>query len=644
MGKRRDAKMAALVADAVKVGLSGTPQAASGAAVTPGSQIDAGLRSNAMPSLARSLARDPGTFGAQMGPNFPLIPWPIDELGPDGRPAPRKYQYDIAENLQVGKYLAKWTTLASAAVQCDLLARAIAIRTSDVVKMDWSFNPSTDLVNTIMADNNCTLSEAGKIARTQTQGDIVRLSSFMENPYPQSDRGWSEFVTEALWQILVYDGWAVHPAFTLGGDLLGLDTIDASTIKCLLNNYGDTPRPPDPAYQQITWGFPRGEFVASANSNVANFLGGEYNISDRDQLSYFVMNRRTNSPYGFSPVEQSLPIANLYMERLNWQMAEYKFGTTVASYFETDSADIELPNMQSASRIIEDRFQGSTANRQGMLFLPGGVKSPVFAPTQSEKYKPELDEHYIKRIAANFGVAPAQLGVVARAGLGGGKGAGEAEHDNVETVSSKPMNNYLEECVNSLCRRYLKATRSVTFQLKDDEGTQDEVMVSTANKNYVSFAAKTSNEIRGELGLPLSDQPEADELMIVTPNGPVFLRGTLAAQLGPTTPGGQDAPVHDSGDSGSQPQEGSQGPQKEGAQGRDGQTQGGQGGAPDGQRQSGSSSPELKAAEAKAFKAFVAKGARGREFEFSHHTSDEIDALKAGISTERPKSRQLVYD
>src|SRR6202521_5388502 len=188
MGKRADARTAkALEAVLAKAGLTGTPQSNSGASLVPASDI-AGTPTGHMPSLARSLARDPGTFGAMMGPNYPLIPWPIDELGPGGRPDPRKFQFDISWNLQVSKQLAKWSTLTAAATQVDIMARCISIRQADVTKMDWSFTVSSDAVNTIMEDNNIGISEADRIARKQFMPEIVRSSEFMENPFPQSDR------------------------------------------------------------------------------------------------------------------------------------------------------------------------------------------------------------------------------------------------------------------------------------------------------------------------------------------------------------------------------------------------------------------------------------------------------------------------
>lgn len=645
MGKRADARLAKLLDGALeKAGLTGSPMALPAGGMGIAHSGTGGLISMLQPGapLAAALARDPTTFGGALGPGYPFQPIPLDQLGPDGRPLPRKFQYDVADNLNITKMLPQWTTLATAAVQVDIMARCISIRQSDVTKMDWTWNVSSDAVNTIMEDNQISISEAAKLARAQFMPDIVRLSEAWENPYPQSDRGWEEWVTEFMWQMLVYDGVPVHPAFTLGGQSLGFDIIDASTIKVLLDNYGDFPRPPDPAFQQILFGFPRGEFVASPDKNVTDYLDGQYNISDRDQLSYFVMNRRTNTPYGFSPTEQALPIANIYLEREAWMLAEYKFGTTASTYFETNSAEIELNNLTSASRVLSDYLRGSTANRQDLVFLPDGFKSPTFGPQISEKYKPEWDEFLKKSIASYYGVAPSQVGVIARAGLGGGKGAAEGEAEAAETVSAKPQNQYLERCVNSLARRYQNATRSVSFTLKDDEGAEDDVQVSKAGQTYIMSGQKTPNEVRGELGLPLSTLPEADQLMIVTPQGPVYLSGTLETQLNPPTPvahvplGGQDGPVQPLQVRGGPERQ--EGPQEEGSKGgaQEGEQQ-------EGGDQSGASQTDLKAKEKAAYARFLSKGARGREFVFEHLDEAEQAEMKAGISTARPKSRQLVY-
>ena len=585
--------------------------------------------------LAASLARQPQDFAGALGPGYPFLPVPLDELGPDGRPKPRKYLYDVATNLNINAKLAQWNVLATAAVQVDIFARAITVRQGDVTKMDWSWNPSKDAINQIMEDNHVGNAEAAKIARTTLMPLINKLTEFWQNPYPQSDRSWEEWITEAMWQVLVYDGWCTHPSFTLGGEVLGLDIIDASTIKILLDNYGDIPRPPDPAFQQILYGFPRGEFIASADKNITNYLGGEFNVSDRDQLSYFVMNRRTNSPYGFSPVEQALQMANIYLERQKWMLAEYQFGTQAGVYMRTNSQEITLNNIESASRILNDRLMGNTANRMGTIYLPDGF-DPTFAPQIQEKYRSDYDEDLIKRTCSFFGVDARQFGIVPRAGLGGGKGAAEGAADNDETVSSKPQNKYIERCVMSLSLRYLGATRMVSFDLKDDEGTEDELQLANASNVWVSAGLRTRNEVRSEQGLPLSSEPEADALAVTTPQGPVFLTGMLEGQLNPPPPppnpfGGPDANASraTSGDSPAQPQEG---PPQEGGQGKgqEGESQAGQSAGKE-------TPPGLKDKEKAAYRSFIAKGARGREFRFEHLDGDEQAELKAGLAP-RPKA------
>src|ERR1019366_3660753 len=162
MGKRADARLAKVL-DAVleKAGLSGSPPMAMASQNAGLSSGPSPLISMSQPGapLAAALARDQATFGSSLGPGYPFIPSPLDPVDPrTGRPSPRKFQYDVADNLNITKRLPQWNVLAAAAKQCDLFARAITIRTSDVTKMDWSFNPSPDLVNTIMEDNRCTIS------------------------------------------------------------------------------------------------------------------------------------------------------------------------------------------------------------------------------------------------------------------------------------------------------------------------------------------------------------------------------------------------------------------------------------------------------------------------------------------------------
>ncbi len=600
-----------------KAGLSGTPLAGSTATVSQSSLAQVAM--GATPQQMVNLPIVPGSFDAQLGPARPFLATALDALQATGRPSPRRYQYNPAENLDITRKLAQWTTLRAMAEQCDIIARCITIVTTDASKKDLKFGVSKSAISRVMEQRGVGQAQAAKIAREQNLEEINKLEEFWSNPYPQSDKGYRQWIAEFTWQSLVYDGVPIHPVFSLGGPCIGLDIIDASTIKILLDNGGFTPQYPNPAYQQILFGFPRGEFTATPNKDLPMFFAGDQNVSERDQLSYFIMNPRTTTPYGWSPVEQSLEAANIYLERQKWLAYEYKHGTTATAYMKTNDNTIGLGEMAAWERIYNDANEGDTANRMKTRLLPSGWEID-FAPDVAERYKGDYDEELRKWIASFFGVAPAQVGVVARAGLGGGKGAQEGEQDNAETVSARPRDNFMEESINSCGRRYLGQSMDVTCTIGDDLGAEDDLEVANAGKIYTGFGGKTLNEWREEQGLSPLTFPEADQPFLATPTGPVFFTGTLESQLNPPPPppnpfGGMNAPPQNEGQS-------PQGQEPEGKEGSD--------------SVQAKETVNLKENEAKAFKRFIAKGHK-REFVFEHHTPEEAEILKAGLVPENPK-------
>ena len=585
---------------------------------------------------AVALPRPGDAFGSMLGPAAPLLPSPIDPVSElTGRAEPRKFQYQVAYNLNLTQQEVPWSVLRSLAEQCDIISRAITIRTSDISKMEWSFTLSPDAIQRIMTEENVSHAKAAKIGREKFGEKIDALTAFWRNPYPQSDKGWNQWITESAWNILTFDGWAIYPKYNLGGKVIGFDLIDPSTIKVLLDDRGDTPRPPAPAYQQILWGFPRGEFTASPDSDVNGeyYTGVNSDASYKtDQLSYFIQNRRTYSVYGFSAVEQAIPAATLYLERQRWMIEDFQAGTMPMTFMKTDSTELNHLKLAEFERVFNDKLVGSSEERHKVKVLPKGF-DPIVAPSMSERYKPEYDEFIIKRIASIFGVAPSQLGVIARAGLGGGKGAHDGEEQSAETVSSRPMENYIVECINSLCRRYLDMDTNLTFNLNYDTSSENEETQAKAYQTALSSGTMTLNDIRGEMGQPLYDMPEADEPFIMTSQGPVFLKGQLSVSTSGETIG-QPSETNPQGAQEAQPQVGQEVPQKDNGQSQEDKT-----GLVAPQNQT---APEMtdvlgqKSAEAKAYKVFSRKP-RGREFEFVFHTPEEVAVLK-GITAE-PKAQ-----
>ena len=576
---------------------------------------------------AVALPRPGDAFGSMLGPAAPLLPSPIDPVNPDtGRAEPRKFQFQVAYNLNLTQQDVPWSVLRALADQCDIIARAITIRVSEVVKMNWSFTLSDLAITEIMAEQNVSHAQAAKIGRDKYKNQISDLTEFWENPYPQADRGWSEWITEFSWQHLVYDGVPVFPQYNLGGKIIGFNIIDAPTIKILLDNRGDIPRPPAPAFQQILWGFPRGEFTASPDSNVDGeyYANAEGTSFKTDTMAYFIRNRRTWSPYGFSAVEQAIPAATLYLERQRWFIDDFQAGTMPMTFMKTDSQEIDHLRLAAFERVFNDKMVGSSEERHKIKVLPKGF-DPVIAPEMTERYKPEMDEYIIKKIASIFGIAPGQLGVVARAGLGGGKGAHDGEEQSAETVSARPMENFIVEVVNNLCRRFLGMDKNVTFNLEDRSTAENEAEKAKAYQVALSSGTMTLNDARGDMGLPLYDMKEADEPFLLTANGPVFLKGTLDTQQ-------QQAQAQAQGATNDQAKPGkdTQAPQGEESSQGTPPTNNGKG------KNQKTGVDEQKSAEAKAYKVF-SRTPRGREFEFVFHTPEEIAILKAQVA--EPKAQ-----
>lgn len=475
---------------------------------------------------ATPLPRMPQAFGSQLGPAAPFLPAPLDPVEESGRALPRLWEYPVAWNLNLTQRATPWTVLRALADQCDIVHRCIEIRIGELTKMQVGFTIEEATVTEIMETENVSHAKAMQIGRDRYAKEIDRLRKFWTNPYPELGRSWNEWLTEFLWQHFTFDGVPVYPRYNLGRNIIGFEIIDAPTIKVLLDNRGAVPQPPNAAFQQILWGFSRGEYQTSPQADGEFYSSA--GVKDeylRDQLAYFVRNRRTWSPYGFSSVEEAIPAATLYLERQRWMQSEYTDGSMPMTFMETDAEEFDVKKLAEFERLFNDHLSGSTPERHRVKVLPKGFK-PAPMPNIDERYKPEYDEFIIKRIASVFGVSPTALGLTPRGGIGG-KGQQDGEMEQSELVGQRPMLDFIVEVVNTLSRRFLQMDKNITFNITDNSSADNAETRAKALQVETSAGFKTVNEVRGELGLPLYEMAEADEPFYGTPQGPVFFKGTL---------------------------------------------------------------------------------------------------------------------
>ena len=461
------------------------------------------------------LPRNPWLAGVPFGPGSPITPGAINPVRADGRPDPRRYEFQVAQNINITETrLVPFKTLRASADQIDILRRCIEVIKNKVTGLDWDITLGTDASEKIAATSGGDHVRAMAKAREKYTDEINRMRSFWENPDRANGLTFSDWLMIALEEILVVDAWAVWPQRSVGGDLYGLQILDGATIKPLLDDRGMRPMPPHAAFQQILYGFPRAEFTANDDDPKAD---GEFSADD---LQYLVRNRRTTSVYGFSPTERALPLADIYLRRQQWIRAEYTDGVLPELMFTTDAEWGTNPDLLRAyENIFNDDLAGQTQQRKRMRLLPAGMQ-PVQFDAYGEKFKDTLDDYLITSICGHYGVQPSEIGFAPKGGLGGA-GFEEGRAESAEAIGTQPLVNWISKMLTNISYTYLGMPRELEFKLMTSKRLDNE---ANARKSQIEIASggKTINERRSELGLPLLDTPQAD-MPILMAGGSTYL-------------------------------------------------------------------------------------------------------------------------
>lgn len=476
------------------------------------------------------MPRNPLLGRVPFAPGIPLIPGALNPLNPDtGRPDPRRFEYQVAQNINVSETrLIPFKVLRAAADQIDILRRCIEVRKAKLTGLEWDITLSDAATERIIAESGGNHLKAMAEAREKYAPEIARLRAFWETPDPQNGLSFGDWLAMSLEDIDVLDAWAIWPQSTVGGEIRGLQLLDGATIKPLLDDRGMRPEPDyGPAFQQILYGFPRSEFSATIDAEAAD---GEFTS---DELAYFVRNRRTNSVYGFSPVERALPLADIYLRRQQWLRAEFTDGVAPKSWIELpESVDITPENIRAYESIFNDDLAGQTEQRQRMRFLFPGAKL-INEAGYSEKFSDMLDNYLITSITGHFGVLPSEIGFSGSGSLGA-SGLQQGESDNAEAIGILPTARWISQQISALSYRWLGMPRELEFRLAPSERANNEEMARRDDIRRKN-GAMTLNENRADLGLPLIESAEADMPMIMAGNSVYFLGtdGIVSASTSP---------------------------------------------------------------------------------------------------------------
>jgi hypothetical protein len=443
-------------------------------------------------------------------PGMPLIPSSINQLGERGRPDPRRWEYEVAQNINVASgRLVPFKTLRQAADQIDIIRRCLEVMKSKVLGLDWDIVLGQDAVEQVMAEQGVSQIRATAIAKEKYQTEINRARTFWETPDPANGLIFVDWLNMALEEVLVLDALAIWPQKTVGGDLKGLQILDGGTIKPIIDDRGMRPEAPFTAFQQILYGFPRTEFSAPTETLETD---GEFTS---DEMAYFVKNRRTHSVYGFGPVERSLPLADLYLRRQQWLRAEYTDGVLPEIMFKTDGV-MTPENLRAWENIFNDDLAGQTEQRKRGRVIPNGF-DPVQLQGYDERFKDTFDEYLITSICGHWGILPTEIGFMGKGGLGGSS-VHEGQANSSEVIGLIPLSQWLARQLSQLSYVFLGMPRQLEFTFMPSDRHDDEA-AARADDIRIANGSLSRNEARAKQGLPLLEAELADASIISTASG-----------------------------------------------------------------------------------------------------------------------------
>jgi hypothetical protein len=470
-------------------------------------------------------------------PGVPFLPIGIDPRETNQpSAAPRRSEYPVSVNLQLnGVRHVPFSVLRDTADKVDVVRQCIEVRKAHITSLDWDFSLSRKAIGRVMAENKLTSpAEASQLARRLYEPEMTRMRDWWEQPDKQNGQDFAAWLSSLMEDQLVIDATTIWPRRNYGAEVTGFELIDGATIKPLLDYRGNTPAPPYPAYQQVLYGFSRGEWVASLDGVEDQYAAG--------QLVYRPRHRRTWSPYGQSAVETSLSAADLYLKRTGWIRSEFDDGTVPDQWMETDlnagPGGMSPQQLLEFEGVFNASLSGNTPQRHRIHLLPRGM-TPKAMSGFAERYNPALDDYLIKLLCMCFSVMPTEIGFSPTAGLGG-KGHQEGEANSAYRKDIRPSVQWVSSLITAMSREFLGCPSEVEMRFVGYEN-EDQMDAEQVSDLRVKSGRGTINEERSRHGLPLFEFQEADTPYIQTAAGAVFLPGALAQQAAASAAGTANA-------------------------------------------------------------------------------------------------------
>lgn len=282
-----------------------------------------------------------------------------------------------------------------------------------------------------------------------------------------------EFTDTIIEDLLTLDAVSLYKRPNRAGGLYALQTIDAATITLVVDEAGGTPMPPETAYKQKI----RGEVVAEFTA---------------DEMYYEMMNPRTSTPYGLSPLESLVLGVSSALKSELYNLHLLTEGNIPEGFFGVPET-WKPADIKEFQATFDAAMAGDTRMLSKIKFMPDGKYTPT-KKADDMRYK-ELQEWLMQKTCMLFEIQPEELGFTKTVN----KATSEVQQDTGMRTGLKPLANFLEEIFTDVIQQDLGYTQlKFEYQGLDFE---DEKRNAEINEIYIRSGQRTVDELRTDRGM-----------------------------------------------------------------------------------------------------------------------------------------------
>ncbi|WAL67133.1 ParB N-terminal domain-containing protein [Amycolatopsis cynarae] len=478
-----------------------------------------------------ALPRDPSKFlSGAFGPLEPIVPVGIDEAAADGRPMPRRQQYNVGWNMPSGPpgseglKIATFATLRSFADLYSVVRATIQLCIGDIIGTDWDIVPT-------------------KSAELAMHGDDAKQEDFAKRReealrfWARPDPNYRDFQTwfkALLEDHYVLDAMSVymHPTRMkghgpFGSSLASLDIIDGSTIRPLLDIRGGSPAAPNAAYQQYLWGVPRVDLslpMLGDEEDVTTTMVDEFR---GDQLLYLPFTTRSWTPYGFSNLERALIPVATGLRRQIYAMQFYSEGSIPAVYV-TPGPEISTPQQIAQLQRALNNIAGDQAYKHKIIVLPPGSKTD---PQKVINLADQFDQVLAAEVTMAFEKTPMDIGITPRISAvqspSETKEFSQINSENAQKRGVKPRLEYLKAALFDYVMQKVWGQTDMEWHWTGMETPEDQQVKVDVWTALVKAGIASIDQAAQEFGLDPWKLPQTSVPMVQTASGPVPLTSNV---------------------------------------------------------------------------------------------------------------------